>query len=107
MLALGIGPGDEVIVPAYTFPATANVVELCGAAPVLVDVDPETMNVDTGAVYDAVTPRTKAVLAVHLFGRPLDWDGSRTPCRPTWRWSRTPRARSARAGRGMPCGSLG
>ena len=49
VLALGIGPGDEVIVPAYTFPATANVVELCGARAVLVDVDPDTFNVDIAA----------------------------------------------------------
>jgi perosamine synthetase len=68
LLALGIGPGDEVIVPAYTFPATANVVTLVGAQPVLVDVDPETMNVDPAKVE--LTPRTKAILAVHLFGRP-------------------------------------
>jgi hypothetical protein len=59
-LALEIGPGDEVIVPAYTFPATANVVELCGAEAVLVDVDPETFNVDVAAVAAAVTPRTRA-----------------------------------------------
>jgi perosamine synthetase len=68
LLALGIGPGDEVIVPAYTFPATANVVALVGARPVLVDVDPETMNVDPAKVE--LTARTKAILAVHLFGRP-------------------------------------
>jgi len=67
-LALDIGPGDEVVVPAYTFPATANVVALVGARPVLVDVDPETMNIDPAKVE--VTPRTKAILAVHLFGRP-------------------------------------
>ena len=74
VLALGIGPGDEVIVPAYTFPATANVVALAGARPVLVDVDPATMNLDLARLPGALTPRTKAVLAVHLFGRPLDWD---------------------------------
>ena len=74
VLALGIGEGDEVIVPAYTFPATANVVRLAGATPVLVDVDPATFNLDLDKVYEAVTPRTKAVLAVHLFGRPLDWE---------------------------------
>jgi perosamine synthetase len=73
VLALGIGPGDEMIVPAYTFPATANVVALAGARPVLVDVDPATMNLDLARLPDALTPRTKAVLAVHLFGRPLDW----------------------------------
>ncbi len=70
VLALGIGPGDEVLVPAYTFPATANVVALAGARPVLVDVDPETMNLDPAAAHAAVTPRTKAIMPVHLFGRP-------------------------------------
>jgi dTDP-4-amino-4,6-dideoxygalactose transaminase len=68
VLALGIGPGDEVIVPAYTFPATANVVALAGAKPVLVDVDSETFDIDPARVQ--VTPRTKAILPVHLFGRP-------------------------------------
>ena len=70
VLALGIGPGDEVLVPAYTFPATANVVALAGATPVLVDVDPLTMNIDPADAGRRVTPRTKAILAVHLFGRP-------------------------------------
>src|SRR6185437_2155231 len=63
-------PGDEVLVPAYTFPATANVVALVGATPVLVDVDPVTMNMDGDDAARRVTPKTKAVLAVHLFGRP-------------------------------------
>jgi len=70
VLALGIGPRDEVLVPAYTFPATGNVVALAGAKPVLVDVDPVTMNIDPADAARRVTPRTKAVLAVHLFGRP-------------------------------------
>jgi perosamine synthetase len=74
LLALGIGPGDEVVVPAYTFPATANVVELCGGRAVLADVDPETFNLDLERVRSVLTPRTKAVLGVHLFGRPLDWE---------------------------------
>ena len=74
VLALGVGPGDEVIVPAYTFPATANVVALAGARPVLVDVDPETMNVTAESVAAAVTDRTRAVLVVHLFGRPAPWE---------------------------------
>jgi perosamine synthetase len=74
VLALGIGEGDEVLVPAYTFPATANVVALAGARPVLVDVDPETMNLELERAAAAVTPRTRAVLAVHLFGRPLAWE---------------------------------
>jgi dTDP-4-amino-4,6-dideoxygalactose transaminase len=69
VLALGLEPGDEVLVPAYTFPATANVVALAGLKPVLVDVDPETMNLDPTKIH--VGPRTKLVLGVHLFGRPL------------------------------------
>jgi perosamine synthetase len=68
VLALDLDPGDEVLVPAYTFPATANVVALAGLRPVLVDVDPQTMNLDPALVE--VGPRTRAVLAVHLFGRP-------------------------------------
>jgi len=69
VLALGLEPGDEVLVPAYTFPATANVVALAGLQPVLVDVDPETMNLDPAKID--VGPRTKLLLGVHLFGRPL------------------------------------
>jgi dTDP-4-amino-4,6-dideoxygalactose transaminase len=69
VLAFGLEPGDEVLVPAYTFPATANVVALAGLRPVLVDVDPETMNIDPARIE--VGLRTKALLAVHLFGRPL------------------------------------
>jgi dTDP-4-amino-4,6-dideoxygalactose transaminase len=69
VLALELEPGDEVVVPAYTFPATANVVALCGFKPVLVDVDPETMNLDPSRIE--VGPRTKVILGVHLFGRPL------------------------------------
>ena len=68
VLALGLRPGDEVIVPAYTFPATANVVALAGLKPVLADIDPETMNLDPSRIEPV--RRTKAVLAVHLFGRP-------------------------------------
>jgi perosamine synthetase len=78
MLALGIGPGDEVIVPAYTFPATANAIELCGGRAVLVDVDPDTFLVRPELVADAITPRTRAVLAVHLFGRPVEWEELQT-----------------------------
>lgn len=78
VLALGIGPGDEVIVPAYTFPATANAVELAGARAVLADVDPETFLVDPESVAAALTSRTRAVMAVHLFGRPVDWEALRS-----------------------------
>jgi perosamine synthetase len=68
VLALDLQPGDEIIVPAYTFPATASVVALAGLKPVLVDVDPVTMNIDPSRID--VGPRTKAVMPVHLFGRP-------------------------------------
>ncbi|HZP73099.1 MAG TPA: DegT/DnrJ/EryC1/StrS family aminotransferase [Gaiellaceae bacterium] len=72
VLALGLEQGDEVLVPAYTFPATANVVALAGLRPVLVDVDPETMNLDPAKVEPG--PRTRLILGVHLFGRPLPVD---------------------------------
>lgn len=74
LLALGVGPGDEVIVPAFTWIATANAVVYCGAQPVFADVDPSTFNVDPVAVARAVSPKTRAVIAVHLFGRPADID---------------------------------
>src|SRR4051795_3250678 len=69
VLACDLRPGDEVVVPAYTFPATANVVALSGLKPVLVDVDPETMNIDASKIE--IGPRTKLILGVHLFGRPM------------------------------------
>jgi dTDP-4-amino-4,6-dideoxygalactose transaminase len=68
LAAAGVGPGDEVIVPAFTWVATANVVIYCGATPVFVDVDPHTYNMDMAQVTSALTPRTKAVIPVHLFG---------------------------------------
>ncbi len=74
LVALGIGPGDEVIVPAYTFPATANVVELVGAKPVFVDVDKDTYNISIEQIERSITKRTKAIIPVHLFGNPADMD---------------------------------
>lgn len=68
----GIGPGDEVIVPTWTFTATAEVVRYLGAVPVLVDVDPITLNIDMQRVADALTPATKAVIPVHLAGLGVD-----------------------------------
>jgi perosamine synthetase len=68
LVALGVGPGDEVIVPAFTWVATANVVVYCGATPVFVDVDPVTYNLDVERALAAVTSRTRVVLPVHLFG---------------------------------------
>lgn len=74
LAAMGIGPGDEVLVPAFTWVATANVVIYCGATPVLVDVDRSSFNVDPAQVAKKVTPRTKAIIAVHLFGLCADID---------------------------------
>lgn len=70
---LGAGPGDEVIVPDYTYPATAAVVNLVGATAVIVDVDPVTMLIDYDAIEKAITPATRVVMPVSLFGNPLDW----------------------------------
>lgn len=72
--ALGVGHGDEVIIPADTFIATAWGATLCGATPVFVDVHPESYNLDPVKVAAAVTPKTKAIVAVHLYGQPADID---------------------------------
>lgn len=72
--ALGIGPGDEVIVPDYTYPATASVVAIVGAHCTIIDVDPATMLIDYDKTEQAVTARTKAIIPVSLFGNPLDYD---------------------------------
>jgi dTDP-4-amino-4,6-dideoxygalactose transaminase len=72
--ALGIGQNDEIIVPDYTYPVTASVVNIVGATVVLVDVDPETMLINYDAVEKAVTNRTKAIIPVSIFGNPLDYD---------------------------------
>ena len=72
--ALGIGPGDEVIMPAMTFVATALAINQCGAKPVLVDVDPDTALIDPQTIERAITPKTKAILPVHLFGQCADMD---------------------------------
>jgi perosamine synthetase len=77
LVGLGIGPGDEVILPAFTWVATANVILYCGATPVFADVDPATCNIDIADVARRVTPRTKAVIAVHLFGLCADMDALR------------------------------
>jgi dTDP-4-amino-4,6-dideoxygalactose transaminase len=74
LMALDVGPGDEVVVPTYSFFATAGAVSRLGARPVLVDIDPVTFNIDPGAAARAFTARTKAVMPVHLFGLSADMD---------------------------------
>jgi perosamine synthetase len=72
LLAASIGPGDEVIVPAFSFIATASAVALCGATPVFADVNEQTFNIDPQQVEERITPKTRAVIGVHLFGQPFD-----------------------------------
>jgi perosamine synthetase len=74
LAALGIGPGDEVIVPVLTYIATANAVRYCGATPVFVDVEPETMTIDPLEVERRLTPKTKAIIPVHLYGQCADME---------------------------------
>ena len=80
LAAAGIGPGDEVIVPAMTFVATANAVLYCGGKPVIVDVDPGTLLIDPSAVAAAIRPQTRAVIAVDYGGQPADYDALRAIC---------------------------
>jgi dTDP-4-amino-4,6-dideoxygalactose transaminase len=74
LLACGVGPGDEVITCTHTFIATVFAIHQTGAKPVLVDCDPQYYTIDTAAVERAITPRTKAILPVHLYGQPADMD---------------------------------
>jgi perosamine synthetase len=71
---MGVGPGDEVIVPTLTYVATANAVVYCGAQPVFVDSEPDTWNIDPSLIEEKITSRTKGIIVVHLYGHPVDMD---------------------------------
>jgi UDP-2-acetamido-2-deoxy-ribo-hexuluronate aminotransferase len=74
LMALGIGPGDEIITTPFTFVATAEVIVLLGATPVYVDIEPDTCNINASLIEAAITPKTKAIIPVSLYGQPADMD---------------------------------
>ncbi len=74
LLAHGLKPNDEVIVPTLTYIATANAVSYCGAKPVFVDSEPDTWNLDPTKIESAITPKTRGIIVVHLYGHPTDMD---------------------------------
>lgn len=101
-------PGDEVIMPSFTFVSTANAVVLRGAVPVFVDIDPATLNIDAALVAEAVTPRTKAIFAVHYAGFPADMDALAEIARAHGLWVVEDAAQALGSTyKGRPAGSLG
>jgi dTDP-4-amino-4,6-dideoxygalactose transaminase len=107
LLALEIGPGDEVLVPSFTWVATANAVRHCGAVPVFVDVDPGTYNMTPDTVRCRLTERTKAVMVVHQFGLPADVDGIRRVVPDTLRIVEDAACAVGARHHGRPVGGLG
>jgi len=81
LLAHGIKPGDEVITSSFSFIASANSVLYCGAKPVFADIDPRTFNLDPKSVEKLITPRTRAIMPVHLFGHPAEMEAFQALCR--------------------------
>jgi perosamine synthetase len=108
LAALGVGPGDEIIVPTLTFVATANTVMYCGARPVFVDAEPDTWTIDPAAIEAKITPRTKGIIVVHLFGHPADMDPINAIARRHGLFVMEDAAQAHGAeGRGRRAGSLG
>jgi dTDP-4-amino-4,6-dideoxygalactose transaminase len=107
LAAMGIGPGDEVIVPAFTWVDTANVVLYCGATPVFADVQRDTCNIDPADVARKLSPRTKAVIAVHLFGLCADMDALRAVLPANVPIIEDAACASGASYRGTPAGGLG
>lgn len=107
LAAMGIGPGDEVIVPAFTWVATVNVVVYCGATPVLCDVDPDTYNIDPADLIGRVTERTKAVVVVHLFGLCADMDAVRAVLPSHVKIIEDAACAAGASYKGVPAGGLG
>lgn len=107
LAALEIGPGDEVIVPAFTWVATANVVLYCGATPVFADVDRVTFNIDPKDLAQRVTPRTRAVIPVHLFGLCADIDAIRAVLRPDIKIVEDAACAAGASWKGRSAGALG
>jgi perosamine synthetase len=101
-VTLNLGPGDEVIMPSLTFVATANAIRYTGATPVFVDSERETWNLDPSQVEAAITPRTKAIIAVHLYGhRPIWTRYERLPSGTTCGCSKTPLRRMGHCTKGV------
>lgn len=107
LAGLGVGEGDEVIVPAFTWVSTANAVVYCGATPVLADVDPTTFNVDLDDLVRRVTPRTRAVIVVHLFGLCVDVEELRSRLADDVAIVEDAACAAGASLRGRPAGSLG
>lgn len=107
LAAMGIGPGDEVIVPAFTWVATANVVLYCGATPIFVDVDRETYNIDAADLARKITDKTKVVIAVHLFGLCADMDAIRAALPPHVKIIEDAACAAGGSYHGTPAGNLG
>lgn len=104
--ACGIGPGDEVITVAHTAVATVAAIRMTGATPVLVDIDPETYTMSPSALAEAITPATRAVIPVHLYGHPADLDAIRSVAEGCWIIEDCAQAHGARY-KGRPVGSFG